>query len=109
MSVGLGKLNWNNIENPYESLEVPATDVDGSDCNLAKEVELHKLKQFDTYEDVKDTGQKTVSTRWVITNKNGETRARLAARGFEEKSLISKDSPTIGKETIRIYFYNSCM
>ena len=64
----------------------------------AKVNELGKLVQFDTYEEVNDNGQKVLSTRWVITNKNGQTKARLVVKGFEEKDLeIPRDSPTVGK------------
>ena len=69
----------------------------------AKLNELEKLVQFDTYEEVNDNGQKVLSTRWVITNKNGPTKARLAVRGFEEKDLeIPRDSPTVGKGAMRL-------
>ena len=49
-------------------------------------------------------GQKTLSTRWVITNKDGNTKARLVVRGFEEQDLeIPKDSPTVGKGAMRMF------
>ncbi|CAC5365129.1 purA [Mytilus coruscus] len=37
--------------------------------------------------EVEDGGHKTISTRWVITNKNGDTRARLVARGCRQSKL----------------------
>ncbi|CAG2239162.1 unnamed protein product [Mytilus edulis] len=103
-SVDLGNLEWNILEDQTNDIEVQTTDeVDQNDSDIAKQLELQKLRQFNTYEEVEDGGQKTISTRWVITNKNGETRARLVARGFEEHSFIPKDSPTIGKGSIRIF------
>ena len=39
-----------------------------NDTTAAKLVELQKLSQFHTYDEVKDCGQQTLSTRWVITN-----------------------------------------
>jgi hypothetical protein len=44
-----------------------------------------------------------MSTRWVITRKDGDPRARLVACGFEEHSLIPKDSSTVRKGAIRIF------
>ena len=50
-----------------------------------------------------DTYQKTISSRWVSTEKfKGEEKiikARLVDRGFEEdSSKFRKDSPTCGRE-----------
>ena len=51
-----------------------------------------------------DCGQRTLSTRWVITNKEGKTKARLVVRGFEEKDLeIPRDSPTVSKGSMRLF------
>ncbi|CAG2204921.1 unnamed protein product [Mytilus edulis] len=86
----------NGIEEQINDTAVHTTEkVDQTDIDIAKQLELEKLKQFNTYEEVEDGGQKTISTRWVITNKNGDTRARLVARGFEEQSFIPKDIPKI--------------
>ena len=47
--------------------------------------------------------KKVLSTRWVISNKDGKTKARLVVRGFEERDLeIPRDSPTVGKGTMRL-------
>lgn len=43
-----------------------------------------------------------MSTRWVITEKEGKVKARLVARGFEEEDMIQWDSPTASKAAIRI-------
>ena len=53
----------------------------------AKEIELEKLAQFQTYEEVANKGHKALTTRWVISDKHGQTKARLAVRGFEDKDL----------------------
>ena len=56
-----------------------------SDESLSTE-ESRKLK---VYEEIKDQGQKVISTRWVITEKICEgqkgAKARLVARGFEDE------------------------
>ena len=69
---------------------------------IAEIEELQKFRDFDTYEEVADEGQPTVSTRWVITEKEGKVKARLVAIGFEEKNLIQRDSPTASKGAMRI-------
>ena len=56
------------------------------------------------YEEVKDSGQKVTSVRWVITQKYRGSKmtykARLVAKEFEEKNLqdIRKDSSTCCKD-----------
>ena len=66
-------------------------NTDDFETETAKQQELQKLKQFETYQEVRDKGRNTISTRWVLTNKDGNTRARLVAHGFEELCLIPKD------------------
>lgn len=50
----------------------------------AKHAELKKLQDFKVHEEVEDSGQTCISTRWVLWSKGPEIRARLVARGFEE-------------------------
>ena len=73
----------------------------------AKEEELNKWREFEAYEEVPDTGQARISTRWVCTEKvkGGvlQLKARLVARGFEEdKSHFRTDSPTCYKDSLRL-------
>ncbi len=59
------------------------------------------------YQEVKDTGQSYISSRWVVTTKgehNQQVKARLVARGFEEICDLKKDSPTVTKTVIRLLF-----
>ena len=56
---------------------------------------------------VEDKGQKLISTRWVITEKEYpdvevKPKSRLVIRGFEENEDIQADSPTASKTTLRI-------
>ena len=56
---------------------------------------------------VEDKGQKLISTRWVITEKeypDGEVKpkARLVIRGFEKNEEIQADAPTASKTALRI-------
>jgi hypothetical protein len=95
----------NNVEIPAEVYVtlVPRSKLNSPECVIAKEKELQKLQDFKVYDEVPDDGQKTISTRFVLTIKNSEYRARLVARGFEEKQHVNSDSPTIGKSAIRLF------
>ena len=111
-SVDLGQIEWEKVP---ES-EINITSITNSlrseskEVTIAKENELNKLAQFDTYQEVTDCGQKPLSTRWVITNKDGNTKARLVVRGFEENDLeIPRDSPTVGKGAMRLFLSNAAI
>ena len=83
---------------------IPRSEHLKEECLRAKEVELQKLKDFNSYEIVDDRGQFRISCTWVLTRKdNGDVRARLVARGFEEECSSQKDSPTIGRSTLRLF------
>ena len=62
------------------------------------------------FEWIEDTGEKTISTKWLIEEKcnpdgTKRTKARLVARGFEEQ-LVDKrvDSPTASRQALRMIF-----
>ena len=97
---------WKYVENNEEVLSGEHM-IDDSEVLDAKLEELGKWKANKGYEPVSFTGQKCISTRWVLTDKIiGEERrvkARLIARGFEEKNEeLMKDSPTCAKESLRL-------
>ena len=76
-------------------------------CREEKEVELERFDEYDAYEVVKDEGQKTLGTNWVITEKvkEGQTffKARLTFRGDQEATDdIQTDSPTVRRGNINI-------
>ncbi|KAL5007820.1 hypothetical protein ScPMuIL_016626 [Solemya velum] len=114
-SVNLDSVVWEKVDNEaleegqvniselrYQQ-EKPKHDCDSdSEVLEAKQSELQKLCQFNTYEEVEDHGQKTISTRWILSEKEGKVRARLVSRGFEERLFIPSDSPTVGKGALRI-------
>ena len=68
----------------------------------AKQLELENWKQFGVYDEIPYSGQKLMSTRSVITEKEtegvGNVKARLVVRGFEEECDVKSDSPTVHKE-----------
>ena len=89
---------------PVYITTIPRNSQNNPECEAAKEVELQKLKDFDVYDEVIFQGQECVSTRWVLWHKGSEVRARLVARGFEEVAGIEKESPTVGKVSVRLFF-----
>ena len=105
-SVDLQAVDYEMVESPEIEhamvVNIPREEQNTPECLLAKETELKKLKDFKTYELVQDCGQEKISTTWVINNKGSEVRARLVARGFEETNDIPKDSPTLGKSSLRM-------
>lgn len=60
------------------------------------------------FEEVRDEGQKCISTRWVYTFKDSPTgplsKAQLEAQSFEELEVseLQKDSPTCATESLRL-------
>ena len=81
------------------------------DICQAKDAELENWKHNRVYEKVIDTGQKTISSRWVVTEKETvgtnekKTKARLVCRGYEEDvTMIRTDSPTCTKESLRLLY-----
>ena len=63
---------------------IPKERHKDDDCIKAKEVELKKLKDFQSNSIVDDEGQYRISSTWVLWYKGEEVRNRLVARGFEE-------------------------
>jgi len=102
-SVDLGKLEWKKVIIDDEEDINMINEITVEKQIDAKHIELDKLRNFNTYQEVKDSGQHALSTRWVVTNKDKQVKARLVARGFEEEYLMSSDSPTIGKGAIRMF------
>ncbi len=98
--------NWFNIQlkNTEEEICLDLDNVD-EDTNIsqAKQAELERLRQFEAYTEVEDTGQQVISTKWVLTSKASGIKARLVARGFEEELLSQTDSPAIGKSALKLF------
>ena len=60
----------------------------------AKEAEINKFKEFGVYEEVKDLGQSTISSRWIVTTSKDKIKARLVARGFQMFSDLTHPQST---------------
>ena len=81
--------------------EVPRELHDSPECLEAKKEELAKLDSFGVYNAVPDTGQVCISTKWVVTYKGDKIKARIVARGFQERQSVPSDSPTVAKTAFR--------
>ena len=84
------------------------------EIKAAKDVELHSLQKFETYEEIQDSGQAAISTKWVIDEKTVGTgrkvKARLVCRGFEDpEEITNKESPTVDKTSVRLFMAISAM
>ena len=102
-SINLEQVDWELLNGVANVNIVQKNECRINEITEAKLTELEKLCHFDTYQEVQDCGQYTLSTRWVITDKDGKTKARLVVRGFEEEYFMPRDSPTVGKGTMRIF------
>ena len=108
----------NLCDDGFQTNDVPLTNVTDVcedvfvtkdvSFDFAKHVEIKNWKDNNVFEEVKNEGQKCVSTRWVCTLKETLTgpvpKARLVARGFEELQVsdLQKDSPTCATESLRL-------
>lgn len=81
-------------------------EVCDSSLIAAKKAELENWTSNGVYEEVEDTGQDSMSVRWVISSKVVDDKvvckARLCARGFEEIQTFRTDSPTCSRESTRM-------
>merc|ERR1711889_24350 len=86
------------------SLEVPVKEHGKPEIIEAKNSEIENLRTYETFEEVKDEGQETIGSRWIITEKQKhdgqkkDYKARLVAKGFQELDQLQSDSPTAAKE-----------
>ena len=88
-------------------VEVPSKDHNTPEVIEAKEKEIKNLKDFDTFEEIEDEGQKTVGSRWVVTKKENHDgqktacKARIVAKGFHEEEKPQADSPIAMRESVK--------
>ena len=75
-SIDLRNIEWETVPETEINITAVSHDMRANDIIKAKENELDKLAQFETYEKVFNYRQKMLSTKWVITNKDGNTKAR---------------------------------
>ena len=96
----------NLVEEDDQVYSFVVSGYDDEAIGEAKKTELESLKRFNTFIEVRDAGQSTVSSKWVITPKTVagklQYKARLVCRGFEE-NLSATDSPTVDKSNLRLF------
>ena len=101
--MNLHKIEWRKVEEEEVNVEmIPRNRHGEANCVKAKQTELQKLQDFDTYEEIEDQGQSRISTTWVLCMKGDNVRARLVARGFEDVEGFRRDSPTVVKSVMRL-------
>ena len=106
---GDGTGEWHkDVVDEVNVVMIPGDRHSNSDVIAAKKAELSNCKVVDV---VDDKGQRRISTRWVVTEKEYpdgtiKPKARLVIRGFEEKEKddLQKDAPTAAKTSLRIAF-----
>ena len=93
----------NNVEQVL-AVMIPRAQHNLPQCQAAKDKEMKGWEENKTYDEVNDEGQKRISTMWVLTEKmiDGQKRvkARLVARGNQEKAGVQADSPTGTKDSL---------
>ena len=98
-----------NEEEVIYVVELPVKEHGRPEVIEAKEKEIENLKKYEVFEKVKDEGQQSIGTRWVITQKENhdgqktQFKARLVARGFQEVEKVQSDSPTALRDSFRIF------
>ena len=97
---------WRVATEPDTLMLLSTTGELNQDVVDAKEKELANLKKNEVFDEIPFSNQRTISSRWVFTEKNNDgkrtVKARLVARGFEENSEgYRTDSPTCSKHALR--------
>ena len=89
------------------TVELPVSKHGTPEVKEAKMAEVSNLLDYEVFEEVKDEGQETIGSRWVVTEKEKndgqkqQTKERLVARGFQETLKPQSDSPTVSKESFK--------
>ena len=90
-------------------VELPISQHKRPEVVLAKKAELKNLEDYATFQEVEDVGQDRISSRWVVTMKEDHDgqktkfKARLVARGFQEQEQTLCDSPTVLRESNKLF------
>lgn len=76
-SINQEQVQWEQIQESVKFRKAFKTTGDSHDTAAAKLKEVEKLCYFETYEEVNDYTHTTLSTRRIVTGKNGQTKAPL--------------------------------
>ena len=107
---------WMQVENSecfdemaIYTVEVPVREHKKPEVIEAKNKEIENLEKYGVFEEVEDEGQETVGSRWVINRKEKadgqkqKVKGRLVAKGFQEKESPQSDSPTMLRESMKMF------
>jgi len=91
------------------TVEVPVKERKKLEFIEANQRYIENLEKYGVFEEVEDVKQEKVGSRWVITRKekaDGQNnyKGRLVAERFQEKEAPQSDSPTMLKESIKMFF-----
>ena len=93
----------NNVEQAL-AVMIPWHQHNLPECQAAKDKEMAGWHENETYIEVDDEGQRRISTMWILAEKTIDfekgIKARLVARGNQEKANIQADSPTGSKDSL---------
>ena len=99
---------WETETQEANIVFIPVSRHGEPEVIAAKEAELENWKATEAVDTVDDTGQKLISTRWVVTEKEiapgqFKPKAKLVVRGFEETNEVQVDAPTASKAALRTH------
>ena len=100
-----------NFENyAVYTVEIPAKDQNTPEINEAKYKEIENCIKFDVFKEVDDCGQKRISSRLVVMQKEksygqkSQVNRRIVAKGYQEGKKPLSDLPTLLRESLKMYF-----
>ena len=92
------------------TVEIPSREHNTPEVKEAKMKEVENLMRYEVFEEVDDCGQEKIGSRWVVTRKEkadgqkAQIKGRLVAKGFLEEEKPQSDSPTMLRESLKMYF-----
>ena len=91
-------------------VEIPAKEQNIPEVDDAQYKKIENLVKFDVFEEVDDCGQERIGSRWVVIQKEkadgqkSQVKGRIVAKGFQEGEKPQSDSPTLLRESLKMYF-----
>ena len=110
-----------NVDLDAESMfvvNVPLSKQGTPEIVEAKKKELDNLKIYETFEEVDEkdvTNENIIGSRGVVTEKQKQdgqkqqVKARLVARGFQEKEKPQSDAPAAHRESFKLFMAVAAM
>ena len=74
------------------SVKLPVWEHEKTEVKEAKEAEINNLLDYDVFEEVKDEGQYTIRSRWVVTAKEKHDGQKTEDRGKTGGTWVSRDN-----------------